>query len=211
MAREQLNYTATAWKDLEAGGTAITAARLNNIETGIADAGTAINAVNATVLTYLVASDGDTATTDINGAAITGPCFVHDLGTGDTYLDKGQDGQGRVQVGVSKAAFAALQESVTKDLGNGLVLQACIPIVTLRFAPETSIAFTSEWYSKTYKGIVPSQFRPKQDVEGAAQVDNNTAAFYFAATASGDVSIGSRGSTPNTSAQWVHGCLTWMV
>ena len=113
MAREQLNYTATAWKDLEAGGTAITAARLNNIETGIADADAAVNAVNATVLTYLVASDGDTATTDINGAAITGPCFVHDLGTGDTYLDKGQDGQGRVQVGVSKAAFDALQESVT--------------------------------------------------------------------------------------------------
>ena len=114
MAREQLNYTATAWKDLEAGGTAITAARLNNIETGIADADAAVNAVNATVLTYLVASDGDTATTDINGAAITGPCFVHDLGTGDTYLDKGQEDQSRVQVGVSKAAFDALQESVSR-------------------------------------------------------------------------------------------------
>lgn len=113
MAREQLNYTATAWKDLEAGGTAITAARLNNIETGIADADAAVNAVNATVLTYLVASDGDTATTDINGAAITGPCFVHDLGTGDTYLDKGQEDQSRVQVGVSKAAFAALRDSVS--------------------------------------------------------------------------------------------------
>lgn len=138
MAREQLNYTATAWKDLEAGGTAITAARLNNIETGIADADAAVNAVNATVLTYLVASDGDTATTDINGAAITGPCFVHDLGTGDTYLDKGQEDQVRVQVGVSKAAFDALQESASRTVMEN--------VQTVRFGISKQNAKTAYLY-----------------------------------------------------------------
>lgn len=115
MAREAIDYAARDWKSLQAGGTEITAAALNNMETGIANATAAINKVDATVLTYLVASGGDKATTDINGAPITGPCYVEDLSNGNRWLDKG-DGSARVRTGVSVAEYEALRDSVSSTI-----------------------------------------------------------------------------------------------
>ena len=113
MAREELAYTGKDWSDLQAGGTPIMADDMDRMETGIANATAAINKVDATVLTYLVASGGDTATTDLNGAPITGPCYVEDLSNGNRWLDKG-DGTTRVRTGVSVAEYEALRDSVSQ-------------------------------------------------------------------------------------------------
>ena len=115
MAREELAYTGREWKDFQDGGTRINADDLNNMEGGIANMTAAINKVNATVLTYIVASAGDTATTDINGAPITGPCYVEDLSNGNRWLDKG-DGTARVRTGVSVAEYEALRDSVDRRI-----------------------------------------------------------------------------------------------
>ena len=62
------DYTATTWKDDEAGGTDITAARLNNIEQGITK-------LYGNLPNYQVSAIDATKSTE--GAAIRKPCILH--------------------------------------------------------------------------------------------------------------------------------------
>lgn len=100
--RQPLSFTATDWKDDKAGGTPITAAQLNRVEKGIADAVKGVNDANKRVLTFLVQSDGEHATQDINGAAITAPCQIYSIDEKKTWVDDG--------VGARIAPFTTAEE-----------------------------------------------------------------------------------------------------
>lgn len=89
--RQPLSFTATDWKDDKAGGTPITAAQLNRVEKGIADAVRGVNDINTRIMSYLVQSDGEHATQDANGAAIVPPCYIMDWSTKTTWFDNGTD------------------------------------------------------------------------------------------------------------------------
>lgn len=103
--RQPLSFTATDWKDDKAGGTPITAAQLNRVEKGIADAVKGVNDANKRVLTFLVQSDGEHATQDINGAAITAPCQIYSIDEKKTWVDDG--------TGARIAPFATAEEMKT--------------------------------------------------------------------------------------------------
>ena len=79
------SYTPTAWKDGSSGGTPITAAELNRIETGI-------STLYQDLPTFVIATKD--ATTDVNGNQITTPCRLIVIDTdGDfqgEYYDDGK-------------------------------------------------------------------------------------------------------------------------
>ena len=110
-----VSFTPREWKDDRAGATPIDAAALNRMETGIADSAAGVNAINRRVLTYLVAESGDTATQDVNGAAIVAPCMVYEASTGKTWYDAGGDAA-RVRVGASADEVKSLRDSVSQKV-----------------------------------------------------------------------------------------------
>lgn len=81
-----IGYEAQEWKDGAEGGTPIDAAALNRIESGIAQTALVTDELAEKRLqTYMVAKDGETATQDIYGDAIAGPCLVLDLAERATW------------------------------------------------------------------------------------------------------------------------------
>ena len=109
----ELAYEPTEWADFESGNTPITAAALNNMEGGIADAVAGVNTLDTKRLqTYRVAENGDTATQDVNGDAIIGPCLIFDESITGTYYEP-SSGAGDRELVSSADQIKALQDSVS--------------------------------------------------------------------------------------------------
>ena len=110
----ELAYEPTEWADFESGNTPITAAALNNMEGGIADAVAGVNTLDTKRLqTYRVAENGDTATQDVNGDAIIGPCLIFDESITGTYYEP-SSGAGDRKLVTSADQIKALQDSVSQ-------------------------------------------------------------------------------------------------
>lgn len=123
-----LTYEPTEWADFEQGGTPITAEALNKIENGIANASKAANVLaNDRLVTYRVASGGDTATQDVNGDAIVGPCLIFDESITGTYYEPSGDTGDRKLI-ASADEIKALQGSVSQKVnGNRFTLRWVAP------------------------------------------------------------------------------------
>ena len=114
----ELAYEPTEWADFESGNTPITAAALNNMEGGIADAVAGVNTLDTKRLqTYRVAENGDTATQDVNGDAIIGPCLIFDESITGTYYEP-SSGAGDRKLVTSADQIKALQDSVSRPKGT---------------------------------------------------------------------------------------------
>lgn len=112
----EITYEPTEWADFEQGGTPITAASLNHMEGGIAGAIRGVNTLTEDRLqTYRVSQDGDTATQDVSGNAIVGPCLIYDEAINGTYYEPSSDVGDRVLM-VSANQIEALQDSVSQIL-----------------------------------------------------------------------------------------------
>lgn len=110
----EITYEPTEWADFEQGGTPITAASLNHMEGGIAGAIRGVNTLTEDRLqTYRVSQDGDTATQDVSGNAIVGPCLIYDEAINGTYYEPSSDVGDRVLM-VSANQIKALQDSVSQ-------------------------------------------------------------------------------------------------
>lgn len=110
------------WQDYQTGGTRIDAENLNHIEQGISDACDAADELRTKRLpTYIVASDGDTATQDVYQENILGPCLILDLATRTTYYENGEDGEGHERTAlVSGDDIDDLRDSVSQITISGI-------------------------------------------------------------------------------------------
>lgn len=114
--KDAIEYEPREWRDDRDGGTPIDAAALNRMERGIADAAKGVNDINATLATYLVESDGEHATLDVNGAAIKAPCYVYDKAEGKTWFDSGVEDEPRVAPFPTRAELQEVRDSVSQKV-----------------------------------------------------------------------------------------------
>lgn len=138
----EITYEPTEWADFEQGGTPITAASLNHMEGGIAGAIRGVNTLTEDRLqTYRVSQDGDTATQDVSGNAIVGPCLIYDEAINGTYYEPSSDVGDRVLM-VSANQIKALQDSVSR-----------LPQIGEYTGPWSSITKLNLWYASGNLGV----------------------------------------------------------
>lgn len=160
-------YSPTDWKDDAAGGTPITAAELNRMETGISDACAGVDRlVGKRLQTFLVASDGSTATQDIYSESIVGPCLVLDLALRATYYVPA-DGD-RVLL-TSGSDIDTLRDSVSQIKTETETLEISYGKVrkignVVFFDISRNVDFSLGSWEQYKLGTLPAGFRPSSGV-----------------------------------------------